>query len=406
VAGVVVVGGGQAGLSVSHELTRTGVEHVVLERGRLGQTWRGRWDSFCLVTPNWTIQLPGRHYTGDDPDGFLGRDAIVAELEDYAASFHPPIQEGVEVSSVAAGAASRFRLRTSIGDLEADSVVLATGAYQRPHRPVAAEGFPRDLLVIDAERYSNPGALPPGAVLIVGAGQTGCQLAEEIHESGREVFLAGGRAPWLPRRIGGQDIVRWMVDTGFMDAPLSSLPSPAARLIANPQASGHGHRGHDLNFRTLKAIGVHLLGRLAGVEGGRARFGADLAESVAFGDQRCADFCKLIQKTCEAKGIPVPEFPSPEPFVADAPDSIPLAGLGAVIFTSGFRPDYARWVEFPAFDEMGFPIQEDGASTVVPGLYFAGVHFLRKRKSSLLIGVGEDATLVAGALAGDPAGIA
>src|SRR5437763_273880 len=195
---VVVVGGGQAGLAVSHELAAAGVEHVVLERARIGQTWRGRWDSFCLVTPNWTIQLPGHQYTGDDPDGFLARDAIVAELEDYAASFQPPIQEGVEVSSVAAAAASRFRLRPAIGDL---------------------------------------------------------------------------------------------------------------------------------NFRTLKAIGVQLLGRLAGVEGGRAHFGADLAESVAFGDQRFLDFCKLIQKTCEAKGIPVPDFPSPEPFVADPPDSIPLAGL-------------------------------------------------------------------------------
>jgi len=407
VAGVVVIGGGQAGLAVSHELTRTGVEHVVLEKGRIGQTWRGRWDSFCLVTPNWTIQLPGHHYAGDDPDGFLERDAIVAHLEDYAASFRPPIQEGVTVNSLEPGPRSRFLLRTTSGDLEADSVVLATGAYQRPHRPAAAEGFPHVLQVIDAERYTNPGTLPPGAVLIVGAGQTGCQLAEEAREAGREVFLAGGRTPWLPRRIGGQDVVRWMVDTGFMDAPPSSLPSPAARLMANPQASGHG-RGHDLNYRTLQAMGVRLLGHLTGVSGGRAHFAADLAESVAFGDQRYADFCQLIRKTCEARGVATPEFAVPVPFVADAPDSIPLGGLGAVIVTSGFRPDYARWVQFPAFDEMGFPIQEAGASTVVPGLYFAGVHFLLKRKSSLLLGVGEDAIIVAGMLAGerDPIAIA
>jgi putative flavoprotein involved in K+ transport len=404
VAGVVVIGGGQAGLAVSHELTRTGVEHVVLEQGRVGQTWRGRWDSFCLVTPNWSLQLPGHHYAGDDPDGFLERDEIVAYLEDYAASFRPPLREGVEVTSLEPGAASRFVLRTTMGDLEADSVVLATGAYQRSFRPAGAAGFPHDLLVIDAEQYSNEGALPPGAVLITGAGQTGCQLAEELHQAGRKVFLAGGRAPWVPRRIGGEDVFWWMVETGFADAPLSSLPSPAARLIGNPQATGHG-RGHDLNYRTLKALGVQLLGRLAGVSEGRVHFAPDLAASVAFGDARYADFSKLVRETCEARGVAVPDLPAPEPFVAAAPDSIPLTGLGAVIFTSGFRPDYSRWVQFPAFDEMGFPIQEAGASTVVRGLYFAGVHFLRKRKSSLLLGVGEDATIVAEMLVGEAAPI-
>ncbi|HEX9098100.1 MAG TPA: NAD(P)-binding domain-containing protein [Candidatus Dormibacteraeota bacterium] len=397
-AGIVVIGGGQAGLAVSHELNENGVDHLVLERGRIGQTWRGRWDSFCLVTPNWTIRLPGHHYAGNDPDGFLERDAIVTHLEDYAASFHPPIHEGVTVTSLEHGSSSRFRLRTTSGDFEADSVVLATGAYQRPHRPAAAEGFPDDLVVIDAERYTNLSALPPGALLIVGAGQTGCQLAEEANEAGREVFLAGGRTPWLPRRIGGHDVVRWMVDTGFMDAPPASLPSPAARLIANPQASGH-RRGHDLNYRTLQAMGVTLLGHLVGVDRRRAHFAADLHESVAFGDQRYADFCQLIRKTCAARGLPTPDCPVPDPFIANPPDSIPLGGLGAVIVTSGFRPDYARWVQFPAFDEMGFPIQEDGASLVVPGLYFVGVHFLRKRKSSLLLGVGEDATVVARSLA-------
>ena len=395
---VVVIGGGQAGLAVSHELSRTGVEHVVLEKGRVGQTWRGMWDSFCLVTPNWTLQLPGHHYAGADPDGFLPRDAIVGYLEDYAASFRPRLREGVEVTSLERGASSRFLLRTTIGDLEADRVVLATGAYQRPHRPAGADAFPSNMLVLDAERYSNPRALPPGPVLIVGAGQTGCQLAEEARESGRDVFLAGGRAPWLPRRIGGKDVVQWMVDTGFMEAPPSSLPSPAARLLSNPQASGHG-RGHDLNYRTLRAAGVQLLGHLTRVASGRAQFAPDLAQSVAFGDQRFADFCKLVEQFCVARGVPTPAFEVPEPFVADAPDSIPLAGLGAVILTSGFRPDYSRWVRFPAFDEMGFPIQEDGASQTVPGLYFVGVHFLRKRKSSLLLGVGEDATVVARAVA-------
>jgi putative flavoprotein involved in K+ transport len=397
-AGVVVIGGGQAGLAVSHELHRFGVDHVVLEKGRIGQTWRGRWDSFCLVTPNWTIQLPGLHYAGNDPDGFLERDAIVGYLETYAESFRSAITEGVTVTSLEPGSGSRFRMQTTRGDLEADSVVLATGAFQRAHQPAATTGFPKDLPIIDAEGYSNPHALPPGAVLIIGAGQTGCQLAEELCEAGRQVYLAGGRTPWLPRRIGGQDVVRWMVDTGFMDAPPSSLPSLAARLIANPQASGH-RRGHDLGYRTLQAMGVELLGHLTGVTATRASFVDDLHESVAFGDQRYSDFCQLVRKTCEARGVASPDFQMPEPFVASAPDSIPLDGLGAVIVTSGFRPDYARWVHFPAFDEMGFPVQEAGASLTVPGLYFVGVHFLRKRKSALLLGVGEDAAIVAESLA-------
>jgi putative flavoprotein involved in K+ transport len=391
---VVVVGGGQAGLAVSHELTHAGVEHVVLERGRVAQTWRRRWDSFCLVTPNWSLQLPDHAYSGADPDGFLARDEIVDYLEGYAASFQAPVNEGVDVTALAPGSGSRFRLSTNAGEIEADTVVLTSGAYQRAHRPAAAEALPSRVHSIDAEGYQRPASLPPGGVLIVGSGQTGCQLAEELHESGREVFLACGRAPWVPRRIGDRDVFWWMVETGFADTPLSSLQSPAARLIANPQASGHG-RGHDLHFRSLQRLGVRLLGHFTGVESGHARFAADLADSVGFGDARWGDFMNLVRKTCESHGIPVPDLPVPEPFRADAPISIPLARIGTVIFTSGFRPAYRRWVDFPAFDEMGFPLQEEGASTVVPGLYFVGVHFLRKRKSSLLLGVGEDARLVA-----------
>lgn len=396
---VVVVGGGQAGLSVSHELTRAGVEHVVLERGRVAQTWRGRWNSFCLVTPNWSLQLPDHAYSGADPDGFLARDEIVDYLESYAASFQAPVKEGVEVTALGPGTGSGFRLSTSAGEIEADTVVLTTGAYQRAHRPTAAEALPSRVYSIDAEGYEKPASLPAGGVLIVGSGQTGCQLAEELHESGREVFLACGRAPWVPRRIGDRDVFWWMVETGFADAPLSSLQSPAARLIANPQASGHGH-GHDLHFRSLQRLGVRLLGHFTGVESGHACFAADLADSVAFGDARCADFTNLVRKTGESRGISVPDLPVMEPFRADAPNSIPLARVGTVIFTSGFRPDYRRWVDFPAFDAMGFPLHEEGASSVVPGLYFAGVHFLRKRKSSLLLGVGEDARLVAENVAG------
>jgi putative flavoprotein involved in K+ transport len=392
---VAVVGAGQAGLAVSHGLKEAGVEHLVLERSRVAETWRGRWDSFCLVTPNWSVLLPGGAYAGEDPDGYMHRDEVVAHLERYAAGFGAPVRQGVEVTSIDPAAEGGFLLSTPGGEIAAASVVLCTGAYQKPHRPAAAGGLPAGQYAIDAEGYSNPGALPPGPVLVVGSGQTGCQLAEELHEAGRDVFLACGRAPWMTRLIDGRDMVAWMVDIGFFEVPPSALPNPAARLVGNVQASGHGG-GHDLHYRTLAARGVNLLGRLSGIENGTARFAPDLAESVAFGDSRYNDLRELIRKYCAGRGVPAPEMPDPAPFNHKPRESLSLGDLGAVIFTSGFRPDYQSWVRFPeAFDELGFPIHEDCASSVVPCLYFAGVHFLRKRKSSLLLGVGEDAALVA-----------
>jgi putative flavoprotein involved in K+ transport len=402
---VVIVGGGQAGLALSYELTKADLDHVVLERGRVASTWRGRWDAFCLVTPNWTMSLPGFPYDGDDPQGFVPRDDIVAYLERYAASFHAPVQTGVEVEGLDAQENGGFLLRTSAGEIRARQVVLATGAYQRPHRPALASAFPSRLLVIDAEDYTRASALPPGRVLVVGSGQTGCQLAEDLHLAGREVALACGRAPWGPRRLADLDLVDWLSRTEWFDLPLSSLPTPLARLAANIQFTGRDG-GHDLNYRVLQAMGVRLLGHLEAVEGARARFAPDLADSVAFGDQRYSEICKLLREQLPAAGFDVPELPVPAPFAADAPLEVDLDSFGTVIFTAGFRPDYARWVHLPAFDEWGFPLTADGASTVVPGLHFVGVHFLRKRKSSLLFGVGEDAAIVARSLtrSADPQG--
>ncbi len=395
---VVVIGAGQAGLAVSYELTAAGIDHVVLERARVGQTWRGLWDSFCLVTPNWTMSLPGAAYTGNDPEGFVPRDEIVRYLQRYASSFGAPVREGVRVDSLEPAPNGEFLLRTSAGDLQAASVVVCTGAYQRPHRPKVAAGIPHDVMVIDAQDYRNSAALPLGNVLVVGSGQTGCQLSEELHEAGREVFLACGRAPWLPRRPGGRDIVSWLNETTFFDTPLSALPSAAARLGANLLVTGH-RGGHDLHYRTLQAMGVHLLGHLAGVEEHRAHFAADLADSVAFGDARYADIRKLLNKELPTRGLTAPDLPDPPPFHADPPLELDLNGFGVVILTSGFRPDYSHWMRFSAFDAMGFPLTDNGASTVVPGLFFCGVHFLRKRKSAVLFGVGEDAAIVAQSIA-------
>jgi putative flavoprotein involved in K+ transport len=396
---VVIVGGGQAGFATSHELTQAGVEHVVLERGRIGQAWRDRWDSFCLVTPNWMLQLPGGPYRGDDPDGYLPRDEIVSYLQEYAAGFGAPVRTGVEVLTLRSMPRGGFIVETSAGPLQAECVVLSTGAYQRSYRPAGADTLPSDLLQIDVGGYQNPATLPEGRVLIVGSGQSGCQIAEELTESGREVVLSAGRCPWGPRRLGGRDIAWWLLETGFLDAPVASLPTPAARLVSNILATGHGG-GHDLHLRTLQAMGVTLVGHFRGATDRAVHFTPDLDESVAWGDERYQALMERIRKTAAERGLPHPDIREPEPFDPRAPEQLSLTGFGAVIFAGGFRPDYRSWLPWPeAFDELGFPIHEEGASTAVDGLYFVGVHFLRKRKSSLLIGVGEDAAIVARAIA-------
>jgi putative flavoprotein involved in K+ transport len=293
----------------------------------------------------------------------------------------------------------RFLLETSDGPILANQVIVATGAYQRPFRPAGASTLPDNLFVIDVEQYDQPADLPPGGVLIVGSGQSGCQIAEELHEAGREVLLACGRAPWGPRRLGSADIVWWVVKTGFWDAPLSSLASPEARLFANILGTGHGG-GHDLHLRTLQRMGVALAGHFLGAEDGRVRFADDLAQTVAWGDERYHQFMELVRKTVHEKGLAMPEIAAVGHFQFESVREVPIADFGSVIFAGGFRPDYARWIKLPqAFDDMGFPIQIDGVSTTIPGLYFVGVHFLRKRQSSLLYGVGEDAAIVARSVA-------
>jgi putative flavoprotein involved in K+ transport len=328
------------------------------------------------------------------------RDEVVAYLERYAAGFEATVREGIEVTALRPGPDGGFVLETSGGEIAARTVVLSTGAYQRPYRPSGADTLPPDLLQIDVEDYRNPAELPTGAVLVVGSGQSGCQIAEELHEAGRDVFLACGRAGWAPRRLGGHDLFWWLHETGELDEAVQALPSPAARLMANLLASGHGG-GHDLHYRTLQQLGVTLLGHFLGADGRRARFAPDLGETVAWSDQRNGMLMDKIRKLADERGIGPLEIPDPQPLDAESPEEVDLSGFGAVVFTAGFRPDYESWVSCPgAFDELGFPVHEDCASTVAPGLYFVGVHYLRKRKSALFIGVGEDAAIVARKIAG------
>lgn len=392
---VAIIGAGQAGIATSWYLSQDGVDHVVLEAGRVAETWRSRrWDSFCLVTPNWGVNLPGKTYQGPDPDGFMSLAELVALFEDWSDSFQPQLRLGTRVSSLKKDGED-FVLELPEGGLRAQTVVVATGGYQRAHLPTGSAQLPRSLHQMLAEDYRNPSRLPPGGVLIVGSGQTGCQLAEELHGSGRAVFLACGRAPWIIRHLGGRDFLSWLRESGWLDRTPDQLPSPAARLGANPQATGHGG-GHDVHYRTLHAMGIELLGRYAGSDGSKVYFADDLAASVDFGDARLKDMVGAVEAHCRKVGAAMPAFEMPEPFRVRTRSELDVEaeGIETVIWTSGYRPDYG-WIDLPIFDEMGFPLQRDGCCVGVEGLYFMGVPWMRKLKSSILYGVGEDAELVA-----------
>ena len=396
---VAVVGAGQAGLATSYHLTQAGVDHVVLEAGRVAETWRSRrWDSFCLVTPNWSVRLPGAEYEGPDPDGYMDRDELVDHFQRWSDGFKAPVKEGCAVTSLDRDG-DGFTLRTALGDVIARTVVVATGGYQRAHLPRGARDMPAGLTQLLAEEYNNPTELAEGAVLIVGSGQTGCQLAEELHADGRKVILACGRAPWAPRRFGGHDLVWWIIESGFWNRTLQDLPSPAARLLSNPLATGHGG-GRDMHLRTLHAAGIELIGHFAGATEGTAHFDPDLNALVDAGDGMAAVFKKWVDALCEKRGLDVPwELPPPLRKEARTEINLEREGVTTVIWTTGYRPDYG-WVHFPVFDDMGFPVQTDGRSAV-DGLYFMGVHFQRKGQSAVLYGVGEDAEVVVQSIAGN-----
>ena len=391
---VVVIGAGQAGLATSHELGRRGIEHVVLESTVPGSSWLGRWDSFTIVAPNHTVRLPGAEYTGAAPGGFMSRTEIAGHLQAYAGRLGR-VREGVPVRALVPREGGGYELRTDGETVRSRVVVIATGAYQVPHLPSVLAGLSRDVAYVDVAHYRSPEALPAGAVLVVGSGQSACQIAEELVLSGRDVVMACGRAPWFPRRVGDRDLFEWLLDTPFFEQTVDQLPSPAARHSANAQASGAGG-GHDVHYRTLAALGVRLVGHLRLVDGHTALFAPDLAEVIAAGDAGFEFISRLVVDCCSRTGRPVPDIPEPGPLDTTAPTELDLRGFGAVVVAAGFRSRYTEWIDVPGLvDDQGFPVHVDGESAVAPDLHFVGVHFLRRRRSSLLFGVGEDAAATA-----------
>ena len=400
---VIVIGAGQAGLSTSYCLSGRGIDHAVLERGVLGDSWsERRWDSFTLVTPNWTVRLPGAEYRGPHPDGFMGRDEFAAYLARWAGSFGCPVRTGVGATGLGRGRDGRLRVDTTDGPFEAPTVVVATGSMQAPRRPGLAASVSPRVRQLDAETYRSPESLAPGAVLVVGSGQTGGQIADDLRLSGRRVLLSVGGAGRVPRRYRGRDCVAWLAELGFFDRTPDMLESPAQRFRAEVQASGRDG-GRTISPHRFRRDGVELLGKLTAADGEEMRFADDLRHNIENADAFSRWFREVVDALVEKKGIDAPP-PSAEELEGEPPDgdwsvrhrpSIDLQeeNVTTVIWATGFSFDFS-WIDFPVFDDVGYPVTARGA-TNVPGLYFMGLNWMVKRKSGLLYGVGEDARHVA-----------
>lgn len=395
----VIVGGGQAGLAVSYGLTRQNREHVVLERERLGQRWREKWDSFTLVTPNWTVRLPGAAYDGPDPDAFMPRDQVVRYLEGYARSFAAPVRQGVTVTAVEpTDGPGRYRVSSDGGTYLADYVVTATGNFQKPRIPELSRTLPPAVKQLHSSQYRSPRELPDGGVLVVGTGQSGAQIAEELHQAGRPVYLSVGRCGRMPRRYRGRDIARWGEAMGLLERTVDQLPSPAARFACHPHVTGKDG-GHTINLRRLGEDGVVLLGRTEGAADGRIHFAEDLLPNLRRADEFARDILREVNKHIERTGTEAPPGPPPEEELWTGPEPPVIRGLdlraegvGSIVWATGFGHDYSL-VRSAPLDEFGYPVQKRGVSPR-PGLFFVGLHWLHTAKSGLLLGVGEDAAHV------------
>ena len=413
----VIVGAGQAGLVMSRFLGRAGRDHIVIERrSTLGGGWQDRWDGFRLVTPNWLASLPGRPYDGSEPDGFMARDEIVRRIASYAETVDAPIALATEVSRLGTRASGGFVLETSDGSVQADHVVVATGGYHVPRIPPVAQSVPDGTTQIHSHDYRNEASLPPGSVLVVGSGQSGVQIAEELVAAGRQVFLSVGGAPRVPRRYRGRDYFGWLADIAMRGAAVGvslptvdTLPDPRLRLAAHPHVSGHGG-GHETNLRRMAASGITLLGRIAGVNGSTVSLAPDLSTSLARADAFFGERMQpMIDRFIDLAGIDAPPDDR-VPFQFDPPELAELdlrgAGVSTVIWATGYRLDYG-WIDLPIFDNQGFPRHRRGV-TEVPGLYFLGLLWQYTQASSTLVGPTLDAPhlLEAMELGGGEGGIA
>lgn len=391
---VIIVGGGQAGLSMSYCLKQAGIEHLVLEKHGAMHTWRTqRWDSFCLVTPNWQCALPDYPYRGDDPHGFMLKDEIVAYLDGFAAHVRPPILEGVIVQRMTALEIRGYRLTTSHGDFTADQVVVACGGYHTPIVPRMAERLPLSIVQMHSAQYRNPHGLPPGNVLVVGCGQSGAQIAEDLHLAGRKVYLATSDAPRCARFYRGKDVVDWLAGMGYYDMPVEQHPlKEGVRDNTNHYVTGRDG-GRDIDLRQFALEGMELFGRLQDYQDGRLRFAPDLAANLDHADRIYNGINAGIDKYIEKAGIDAPlasvYLPVWQPPCERAELDPEAAGITSVVWCIGFAPDFG-WVDLPVFNGRGRPGHVRGV-TRQPGLYFLGLPWLHTWGSGRFSGIARDA---------------
>ncbi|MDD1475466.1 flavin-containing monooxygenase [Arthrobacter sp. H16F315] len=404
-----VIGAGQAGLATSYWLSRHGVEHQLLERRpELGGAWQDRWDSFYLNTPNFSFLLPGLGYDGPEPDAFLPRDEVIGLFRNYAARINAPVLLGTEVTRVSA-ANDGFAVDTNRGHWHARNVVLANGAFQCPHIPPAATALPAHIRQLHSHDYRNPQQLPDGAVLVVGTGQSGGQITEDLLDAGREVHLSVSACPEAPRRYRGQDVFHWILQVnlhgpeyGISGLQTDQLPSPAARFMCNPLLSGNGG-GHSIHLRDLGRRGVRLHGRFEGADDGVLVFSDDLPARLALVEAGFgARLGRLADAYIDAAGV---DAPPAEPLPVDgwlptqsgAHLDLDADGVTSVIWCTGYGLDFG-FLDLPVLDEWNYPRHSRGV-TDVPGLYAVGLPWLTKHLSATLPVVGDDAEFVAGHIA-------
>jgi len=403
-----LIGGGQAGLAMSYHLAQRGCEHLVLERARVAERWRSeRWDSLHFQFPNWSLALPGQVYAGDEPDGFAHKDDVVRFIERYAFRIAAPMRSGVNVTALrCAPSGVGFELTTSQGRIAARHVVVATGPYQRPRLPSWSRELPADIVQLHARDYRSPQALPDGAVVVIGSGASGCQIADELLEAGRRTFLSVGRHRRLPRRYRGHDVFWWRREMGELDRTIDDMPP---RLRPPPPVVTGVNGGYEVDLRRSAARGLRLCGHLAGVADGKLAWADDLQETLRAGDRYYRAFISEIDAHVARTGVDVSQGPDAEGVSVDHAHIAPLASastldlhaeqVGAMIWATGYTLDFS-WIAIPVFDVEGMPQQRRG-TTSVPGLYFLGLHWMHKAKSSFLCGVGEDAAHIVACITGD-----
>ena len=398
---VAVIGAGQAGLAMSYYLTQNNTDHVLLEKNTIAHSWKTqRWDAFCLVTPNWQCRLPGFDYAGNDPNGFMLRDDIVSYVENYARHINAPVKEAVTVTRLTR-AEEGFVLETQAGTITAKSVVLAVSGYHTPNVPRMAERLDDTVHQIHSSAYRNPNQLPVGDVLVVGSGQSGCQIAEDLHLSGRKVHLAVGSAPRCPRMYRGRDAVDWLDDLGQYDLPVDKHPQKEkVRKNANHYLTGRDG-GRDVDLRKFAQEGMTLYGRLRDIKDGRLFFADDLAKNLDGADKVYNGICGLIDDHIARNEIDAPASPHYTPLwqPREITQELALADskIGAIIWTTGFRSDWS-WVELPIFDGSGYPTHQRGV-TSMDGVYVLGLPWLYTWGSGRFVGVGRDAEFIADHLA-------